>query len=78
MNTEKRQKLEKAVKSQRVVLFLQKEKEFLRFFEEEEVLLSVSELSDLELTKLTSFLKWGMKKGSVSENTTSRHISFES
>ena len=78
MNTEKRQKLEQAVKNQRVILFLQKEKEVWGFTtEKEEVLLSVSELSDLELASLASSLKWGNKQGLLSEGVDSRIISFE-
>jgi hypothetical protein len=77
MNTEKRQKLEQAVKNQRVMLFLQTEKESWGLTEKEEVLLSVSELSDLELASLASSLKWGNKQGLLSEGVDSRSISFE-
>jgi hypothetical protein len=77
MNTEKRQKLEQAVKNQRVILFLQTEKESWGLTEKEEVLLSVSELSDLELASLASSLKWGNKQGLLSEGVDSRSISFE-
>ena len=77
MNVEKRQKLEESVKNQRVMLFLQTDSESWGLTEKEEVLLSVSELSDLELATLISFLKWGKNEGLLSEGLDSRCIKFE-